>query len=82
MIEMTVILRDVPHYLYDTLQEDIIDIQDGYSLEADCSINREEGYICIDIDSKHKLLYSAIHNTVDLMDDMGLSPYIMEVSVV
>ena len=81
MINITVILNNVPHWLHSTLVEDLIDIQKGYSMTADACINTSNGYVCIDIESKHTLLSAALGNTVDMLDDSGLGPYITEIGV-
>lgn len=81
MINLNIILEEVPNYLLDGIQEDFEDVQDGYCLVSDATINKNIGRMCLDLENNANSLAEALQNSLMLLDDMGLSPYIVEMGV-
>lgn len=81
MINLTIILEQVPNYLLEDIQEEFEDVQDDYCLVSDATINKNIGRICLDLENNANSLAEALQNSLMLLDDVGLSPYIVEMGV-
>ena len=81
MISLHIILEEVPNYLLEDLKADIEDVQDSYYLTADASINVEKGYVCLDLENHCMSVAVALQNSIEMLDDMGLSVFMVEMGV-
>ena len=81
MINLTIILEEIPHHLMEGLQEEFKDVQDSYSLLADATIRADIGRICLDLENDAQSIAVSLMNSLDMLDDMGLSPFIVEIGV-
>ena len=81
MINLNIILEEVPNYLLEGVREDFEDVQESYHVVADATINKNIGRICLDLENNAQSVAMALQNSLEMLDDMGLSPFIVEMGV-
>jgi hypothetical protein len=81
MINLNIILEDIPPVMLQGVVEDFIDVQESYNVLADATIRADIGRMCLDLENDAKSLAVALMNSLDMLDDMGLSPFIVEIGV-
>ena len=81
MINLTAFLENVPSHLLVDLGSELIDVQSSYHVTTDTSLNKERGYVCIDLECFATTLPVALRDALDLLDDTGLSIYLLELGV-
>jgi len=81
MITLNIILEEVPNHLLDGVQEDFKDVQESYHVATDATIRSDIGRICLDLENDAKSIAVALMNSLEMLDDMGLSPFIVEMGV-
>lgn len=80
-IGLCVILEGVPEHILKGIKEDIEDVQVSYNVTADTTIRADIGRICLDLENDAHSIAVALMNSIDLLDDIGLSPYVIEIGV-
>ena len=81
MINLNVILEDVPNYLLTDLAYELKDVQEAYHVVADATIRADIGRICLDLENNAQSIAVALMNSLDMLEDMGLSPFVIEIGV-
>lgn len=81
MINLTVLLKNVPHHFLTDLRVDLEDVQESYYMVTDATIIHPTKSVVIDIESFSKTLTTTLNNVVDILEDTGLSPYVQEIGV-
>lgn len=82
MINLNIILEAVPNHMLIDLAYEFEDVQESYCVTTDATINPQLGHICLDLENDAQSIAVALMNSLDMLDDMGLSPYITEMGVI
>lgn len=81
MINLNVILEEIPNHLLTDLAYELEDVQESYNLTADATIRADIGRICLDLENNVNNVSLALINSLEMLEDMGLSPFIIEIGV-
>ena len=81
MINLNIILEEVPNHLMKGLEYEFKDVQESYNLAADATIRADIGRICLDLENNVNNVGLALINSLEMIEDMGLSPFVIEIGV-